>query len=52
MRYPKLTLRACVPVLACLLPLALAAETNCEDGNGRLNSAAPQGISVQEQIQK
>jgi hypothetical protein len=52
MRYPKLALRVCAPLLACLLPLALSAETNCEDGNGRLNPAPPQGISVQELIQK
>jgi hypothetical protein len=42
----------CLPLLACLLPLTLTAETNCEDGNGPLNPAQPQGISVQELIQK
>lgn len=52
MRYQRLTLRVCAPLLACLMPLALAAETNCEDGNGPLNPAPPQGISVQELIQK
>jgi len=35
-----------------MLPASLAAQTNCEDGNGRLNSAPPQGISVPELIQK
>src|SRR3954454_17575795 len=52
MRRSGLALRVCLPLLACLLPLTLAAETNCEDGNGPLNSAQPQGISVQELIQK
>ncbi len=52
MRYPRLTLRVCLPLLVFLLPLALAAETNCEDGNGPLNPAAPQGINVQDLIQK
>jgi hypothetical protein len=49
---PRLTLRVCLPLLVLLLPLALAAQTNCEDGNGPLNPAEPQGISVQELIQK
>jgi hypothetical protein len=52
MRRPGLALRVCLPLLACLLPLALSAETNCEDGNGPLNSTQPRGISVQELIQK
>jgi hypothetical protein len=52
MRRPGLALCVCMPLLACLLPLTLAAETNCEDGNGPLNSAPPRGISVQELIQK
>lgn len=52
MKYPRLTLSACVPLLAVLFPLALAAQTNCDAGNGPLNSAPPQSISVQELIQK
>jgi hypothetical protein len=52
MRYQRLTLRVCLPLLVFLLPLALSAQTNCEDGNGPLNSAEPRGISVQELIQK
>ena len=52
MRYPRLTACVCLPLLVSLLPLALAAQTNCEDGNGPLNSAQPQGISVQDLIQK
>jgi hypothetical protein len=39
-------------LVAFLLPLTLAAQTNCEDGNGPLNPAEPQGISVQQLIQK
>jgi hypothetical protein len=48
----RLTLRVCLPLLVFLLPLAVAAQTNCEDGNGPLNAAPPQGISVQDLIQK
>jgi hypothetical protein len=49
---PRLTLRVCLSLFVFLLPLTLAAQTNCEDGNGPLNPAEPQGISVQELIQK
>jgi hypothetical protein len=52
MKYPRLTARVCLALLVSLLPLALAAQTNCEDGNGPLNSAQPQGLSVQDLIQK
>ena len=52
MRYPKRTFSVCAPMLVLLLPLALAAETNCESGNGPLNTAPPQSISVQELIEK
>ena len=52
MKYPRLALSACAPLLAMLFPLALAAQTNCDDGNGPLNSAQPQGITVQDLVQK
>jgi hypothetical protein len=44
----------CVLLLAflVLLPLTVRAETNCEEGNGRLNSAQPQGITPEQIIQK
>jgi hypothetical protein len=42
----------CLFVLALLLPVTLAAETQCEEGNGPLNPAAPTGITTQEVIQK
>lgn len=35
-----------------LLPLALTAETNCNEGNGPLNAAQPRGITPEEIIQK
>jgi len=41
-----------VALTVLLSPLALTGETNCEEGNGALNSAQPQGISVQDLIQK
>src|SRR6185503_11485284 len=38
--------------ICALSPLALTAQTNCEAGDGPLNSAPPQSISVQDLIQK
>lgn len=38
--------------LGFLFPIALAAQTRCDEGNGPLNSAAPQGLSTQEIIEK
>jgi hypothetical protein len=52
MNYQRLPWCACLLALAVLLPLSLSAETNCEEGNGALNSAQPQGITPQEIIQK
>jgi hypothetical protein len=61
MRYSRLTLHACalrfalkiIALSICALsPLALTAQTNCEAGDGPLNSAPPQSISVQDLIQK
>ncbi len=52
MKCPRLALSACVSLLAMLFPLALAAQTNCDAGDGTLNSAPPQSISVQDLIQK
>src|SRR5215467_4830254 len=49
----RLTLFVCMPILVFMLPVALAAQqTNCDAGNGAMNPAQPQGISVQELIQK
>jgi hypothetical protein len=55
MRHPKIAFSVFVPLLVMMLPLALAAqraETNCEDGNGKLNTAPPEGVTVQELVQK
>jgi hypothetical protein len=52
MKGPKLTFRVCAPIFVFLFPWALAAQTNCEAGNGQLNTAQPQNISVQDLIQK
>jgi hypothetical protein len=51
----KLVCTVCVTVVALLLPFTLAAQsaqTNCEAGNGPLNTAEPKGITWQEVIQK
>lgn len=60
MRHLRLTLHACamrfvlkiVALTILLSPLALTAQTNCDAGDGPLNSAPPQSISVQDLIQK
>src|SRR5215469_6076527 len=48
--YRPFLLSTCLLVL-CFASLAFA-ETNCEEGNGRLNPAQPQKISPEEIIQK
>ena len=57
MRPLKLTSRVwpttlAVALLALFSPLALSAQTNCEEGNGPLKQAQPQNISVPDLIQK
>jgi hypothetical protein len=52
MKFQKLTLGVCVPIIFLLFPFTLPAQTNCEAGNGPLNTAQPQGISVPDLIQK
>jgi hypothetical protein len=52
MTYSRLALNVCVTAFAFLLPCLLRAQTNCESGNGTLNTAEPQGRTVQEVIQK
>ncbi|HEY1939701.1 MAG TPA: hypothetical protein VGJ33_17355 [Candidatus Angelobacter sp.] len=52
MKFPKLTYAVCMPIVFLLFPFALLAETNCESGNGPLNTAQPQSISVPDLIQK
>ncbi len=47
----KLAVRSAV-ILVFLLPAALWGQTDCEAGNGPLDSAPPKTISVQEVIQK
>lgn len=52
MTSPRPALSACMMAFVLLLPLAAMAQTNCEDGNGQLNTAEPKGITPQEIIQK
>jgi hypothetical protein len=52
MNYQRLLWCACLLALAVLIPASLRAETNCEEGNGPLNSAQPRGITPQDIIQK
>jgi hypothetical protein len=51
MNRPKFPLRT-VLVLVALFPGLLPAQTNCEEGNGTLNSQPPKGITPAEIIQK
>ena len=52
MNFKKLGLWVTLVFFAFLLPAALFADTNCDDGSGTLNSAAPRGISPEEVIQR
>lgn len=52
MNYQRLSWCVCLLTLFVLLPALLRAETNCEEGNGSLNSAQPRGISPEEIIRK
>lgn len=50
--FSKSGLRAIFLFTFLLLPAALPAQTNCDDGNGPLNNAQPQGITTDQIIQK
>jgi hypothetical protein len=52
MNYQRLSSCIFLLTLSLLLPLGLSAETNCDEGNGPLNSAQPRGITPQDVIQK
>ena len=48
----KSGLRAIFFLAFFLLPAVMPAQTNCDDGNGPLNTAQPQGITTDQIIQK
>jgi hypothetical protein len=52
MNFKKLGVWVTIVSFALLLPAALFADTNCDDGASPLNSAAPRGITPEEVIQK
>ncbi|HXB20760.1 MAG TPA: hypothetical protein VNV88_05215 [Candidatus Solibacter sp.] len=52
MNYRKPHVWAMLALFCLLLPASLYADTNCDDGSGPLNSAAPKGITPEEIIQK
>ena len=52
MSMTRLTRCVCLPILALTMALAAVAQTDCEAGNGPLNTASPQNISVPEMIEK
>jgi len=48
----SLLVSTCLFFLFALFPLTLSAETDCDQGNGRLNSAQPKAIAPDEIIRK
>jgi hypothetical protein len=52
MTFFKTVLRLVLISVFLLMPTALLADTNCEEGTGPLNTAQPQGMTPQEIIQK
>jgi hypothetical protein len=52
MNFFKTGLYAVLISFFLLMPAALLADTNCDEGTGQLNPAQPQGMSTQEIIQK
>lgn len=52
MNYLRLFFCACLLAFVACVPTHLKAETNCEEGNGPLKTAQPNGITPQEIIQK
>src|SRR6476620_9376681 len=51
MNLPKTAVRVFIYGLL-LLPVALVAQTNCDEGTGPLNPAQPQGMTPQQIIEK
>lgn len=52
MKYQRLLWCVCLLALIAIIPFRLTAETNCDDGNGPLNTAQPANITPQQIIQK
>lgn len=52
MKYHRLLWCVCLLALIAIIPCNLKAETNCDDGNGPLNSAQPANITPQRIIQE
>lgn len=52
MKYQRLLWCVCLLALIAIIPFRLTAETNCDDGNGPLNTAQPADITPQQIIQK
>jgi hypothetical protein len=52
MKYQRLFARACLLAVLAFIPIHLNAETNCDEGNGPLNTAQPAKLSPQQIIQE
>lgn len=48
----RFALHACLALLVLSLPMAIHAQTNCDEGAGPLKTEQPKGLSVQEVIEK
>ena len=48
----RFALRACFVLLTLSLPMAIHAQTNCDEGAGPLSTEQPKGMSVQQVIEK
>ncbi len=48
----RFALRACFVLLTLSLPMAIHAQTNCDEGAGPLRTEQPKGLTVQEVIEK
>ena len=52
MKFPRIGRNSALVCIVMSAPLALSAQTNCDEGAGTLNSAPPQGITTQQVIEK
>jgi hypothetical protein len=48
----RFALRACFVLLTLSLPMAIHAQTNCDEGAGPLNTGQPKGMTTQQVIDK
>src|SRR5215472_3351836 len=52
MKFPRIGRNSALVCIVMSAPLALSAQTNCDEGAGTLNSTPPQGTTTQQIIEK